>query len=345
MIVVNLTAAAMVLALLLVRDARDIWVIYAVMVLYGAAGTLIGSAQSALLTVMLRPERLGAANAALQMTREGLRVFAPLVGASLFAAFGAHPVVLLDALSFLVAAASLLMIRVDEPALRPSRQRWGREVMAGLTHIRHSPVLRQLALAVGVAVLVVGFIETAVFAVVDTGLHRPPTFLGVLSTVQGAGAIAAGLVAAPTMRRIGGGPLVAVGLILFAAGAAMLALPWLPLVLTGCALLGGGLAWINVGFATLIQRWTPARLQGRVYSAMDTAVATPQSVSIAIGAGLVTLVDYRLELIAMGVVVALCGIYLLSRPAQRQAPPADLPDSDSAQHPPGPPSSGAHANL
>ena len=40
-----------------------------------------------------------------------------------------------------------------------------------------------------------GFYETIAFAVVGNGLHRPPTFLGILATVQGVGAIAGGLTA------------------------------------------------------------------------------------------------------------------------------------------------------
>ncbi|MBV9282126.1 MAG: MFS transporter, partial [Chloroflexi bacterium] len=51
--------------------------------LYGAAGLVFSSAQSALLTVMLPEELLGEGNAALQTIREGLRLVGPLVGAGL----------------------------------------------------------------------------------------------------------------------------------------------------------------------------------------------------------------------------------------------------------------------
>ena len=39
--------------------------------------------------------------------------------------------------------------------------------------------LRQIVFATGACLLVVGFSETVVFAVLDQGLHRAPSFFGV----------------------------------------------------------------------------------------------------------------------------------------------------------------------
>jgi hypothetical protein len=53
-----------------------------------------------------------------------------------------------------------------------------------------------------------------------------------------------------------------------------------------------------------------------VYSAVELLVGVPQMVSIAAGALLVTLVDYRLLLLAEAAVVAAAGAWLLTRAAQ-----------------------------
>ena len=74
----------------------------------------------------------------------------------------------------------------------------------------------------------------------------------------------------------------------------------------------------DVGFTTLLQRLTPPDLQGRVYAAADTLVTTPQTVSIAVGAGLIGVTGYQPLLAALAVVVALAAAYLLTRPEQRQ---------------------------
>jgi MFS family permease len=85
------------------------------------------------------------------------------------------------------------------------------------------------------------------------------------------------------------------------------------LVAVGFAVAGFGIAWLIVGFGTSIQLRTPARLQGRVASAANAMVSTPQTVSIALGAALVTVVDYRALVVVMTVVVSACGVYLLTR--------------------------------
>ena len=71
---------------------------------------------------------------------------------------------------------------------------------------------------------------------------------------------------------------------------------------------------------------TPLRLQGRVASAADVFVSTPQTVSIALGAMLVAFVDYRLLVIAMAIVVAACAAYLLTR---SRVEPAVLAPTDA----------------
>ena len=48
-------------------------------------------------------------------------------------------------------------------------------------------------------------------------------------------------------------------------------------------------------------------------ASVSTLINTPQTVSIALGALLVSVVDYRLLVVVMGVVVAACGAYLLTR--------------------------------
>jgi len=319
LLVTNLGTGVMVLLLLLVHGRGQVWLIWVVMVLYGLSYTVLGSAQSALLTVLVPEDLLGDANGALRTVREGLRLVAPLLGAGLFAAVGGGAVALLDSATFGAAAVSLVLLRVREP--RPSRapeHHWMPEVSAGFRHVWQTTVLRQMTLACGAVLLVVGFAETLGFAVVAQGLHRPATFLGVLVAIQGVGAVVGGPTAAPVMRRVGEGVLAALGMLALAAGALLWALPSVVVVGLGSVLVGFSLPWLVVGAYTLVQRSTPPELQGRTYSAFDVAVSTPQTISIAIGAGLVALVPYQALLGLMAGVVAMSGGWLLSRPEQRR---------------------------
>src|SRR5207302_1759905 len=168
-------------------------------------------------------------------------------------------------------------------------------------------------LTTGVCLLVVGFAETLIFAVVDEGLHRQPSFLGVLESLQGLGAVLGGITAAGALRRFGDGRLVGIGMALFAVGDGTFATHSLALVACGFAVAGFGLAWLIVGYATSIQVRTPHSLQGRVASAGDTMISTPQTVSIALGATLISVVDYRVLVAIMAVVLVGCATYLLTR--------------------------------
>ncbi|MQA78482.1 MAG: hypothetical protein GEV10_08385 [Streptosporangiales bacterium] len=117
-------------------------------------------------------------------------------------------------------------------------------------------------LTCSVALLVIGFCETLIFAVVDDGLHRSPSFLGVLMAAQGVGAIVEGTTAAAVIRRVGEQRAAAFGFLLFALGDVFLVSGNLPAVLGG--LVVAGLPWLLVALYTLIQRRTPNHLMGRV---------------------------------------------------------------------------------
>ena len=305
--------AVVVLSLLFVHDRGDVWIIYAVTVFYGAAGTFAASARSALLTVMVPQELLAESNGALQTLREGLRLVAPLVGAVIYASVGGGAVAVLDSASFVAVVIALLLIRLEEPRFVREEHHFVTELLAGARHVFATLPLRQIVLATGACLLVVGFSETLIFAVLDQGLHRPASFFGVLSSMQGVGAIVGGVTAARTMRRLGDVKLVGLGMGLFAVGDISFISHSLPLVLAGIAVAGAGIAWLIVGYATAIQVRTPLRLQGRVLSASDTLVNTPQTISIALGAALIGVFDYRVLVVVMAVVVAACAAYLLTR--------------------------------
>jgi MFS family permease len=348
MIVTYSVEAVGLLALLLVHDRGDLWIIYAVTVFYGAAGTFAASARSAFMTVILPRELLGEANGLFQTIREGLRLVAPLVGAGIYAAVGGGAVAVLDSASFLGVVAALLLLRTPEPRFEREEHHFLGEVLAGARHIVHTLPLRQIVLSTAVCLLVVGFSETVIFAVLDQGLHRPTSFFGVLSSLQGVGAIAGGVTSARMLRRFGDVKVVALGMALFAVGELSFVSTSLPLVLVGIAVAGAGIAWLIVGFATAIQVRSPARLQGRVASAADTAVSTPQTISIALGAALISAVDYRMLIVVEALVTALCAVYLATRraasepvaPAPSAHPPSQSPAPPSSLPAPGPPETG-----
>jgi MFS family permease len=312
MIATHIALAAVICSLLFVHDSGDMWLIYTVTALYGLGGDIFAAARTSMLKAMLPDELLGDANGALQSIREGMRIVAPLAGAGIFAAFGGRAVALVDAATFVVSAGTLVALRFTEPMRAVKEHHFLREVSMGFTHIARTPLLRQLTIGVAAAMLVAGFAETLLFAMASA-LGRSPSFIGVMGTFQGVGAIAGGVVSAKLMRKLGELRLAGVGLLLFGLGDALWLVPRLYVVLPAMAIAGLGIVWAIVALGTSYQRYSPGELQGRVSAAANMLFSVPQTLSIAAGAALITLVDYRVEIVAMGIVFAFASAYLLTR--------------------------------
>ncbi len=334
LVVVNLASALILLPLFAVHDASDVWIIYLVALLYGVSSITIAAALNGLLKELLADNLLATANGALQTVKEGLRLGGPLAGAALFATLGGRAVAAIDAVSFLAAAAAIARMRLHEEPAKPTTLRWSSELTAGLSFIRIEPALRRTMTAGAIAFLVIGLNEAIVFALIDQGLHRPPEFIGVLASAQGVGAITGGLLVARLITHSGELAATAIGLAAFGLGDGLRVFPWLPAVLAGSIVSGFGLSVMFVGLTTVIQRRTPGPLLGRVSLAAETLTSGPQTISIAAGAMLVSVVNYRLLLMVVMTGMLTGAIYLwngrrLTRPRQRTSPSVTATDAST----------------
>jgi Na+/melibiose symporter-like transporter len=315
MIATHLSLAGVMCLLLFVHDQHDMWLLYTVTTLYGLGGDLFAASRAAMLKAMLPDELLGDANGAYQSIREGLRIVAPLAGAGIFAAVGGHAVALADAGTFVLSAATLVALPFEEPAAAQKEHHFFREISAGITHIAGNRVLRQLTMGVGLALLVAGFSETLLFAI-TSALHHAPSFVGVVGSAQGVGAIVGGVSSAALMRRIGDVRLAGIGLALFGIGDCLWLFPRVWVVLPATAVAGLGIVWAVVALGTAYQVRSPSHVQGRVAAAANMLLGVPQTISIALGAALITIVDYRIEIVVMAVVFSVSSVYLLTRHAE-----------------------------
>lgn len=318
LLVLNLATAAVLPVLLLVHSGGQVWLVYLVMVVYGLSNSFLDPAQAGLLRVLVPEEQVGEVNGLLQTAKQSLRLVSPLAGAGLFAAVGAHAVVLVDTATFLVAAATLLAVRLDEAAPSSSGSGWRTDITEGLRHLANTVVLRQLTIGCALTMVGMGLAETVGLAVVGDGLGRPPAFLGVLLVGQGIGAVLAGLTAARLARRIGDGLLVAAGMASFGLGALLQTVPSVAVVATGMVLCGASMPWIAIGLTTIGFRHTPPELVGRVYAGFTVVMTVPQLIAMAAGAALIAVVDFRVVLLTMALTVAAAAGYLFTHEAGRR---------------------------
>jgi MFS family permease len=307
----NLLSALVVLPLLLVRDAGDVWIVYTVAFFYGISFVVLPAALNGLLKEMLPERMLVDANSSIQTVKEGYRLIGPLLGAGLFAWLGGGAVAVVDAVSFVVAAVIIATIRLREQKPERAHERWWAEMSGGARHLVHEPLVRHVLVSFALTILVLGFTEASIYALLDF-YDEPVTFAGVLVSMQGVGAIAGGLTTSRWVRRIGEPATAAVGLAVLALSAGAVALTsslWV--VAVAFVTVGYSLPMLLVAFMTLLQRRTPQRLIGRASAAVETLLGAPQAVSIAVGAGLVTLIDFHLIFGIVGAVTAVGAAYLV----------------------------------
>jgi MFS family permease len=349
LVVANLLGAAIVLPIALVHGRGDMWIIYVVIFLYGVTGSVIGAAQTALVPALVPPDLLAEANGAQQTLNQGLQLVTPLIGAGLFTVAGGAVIAAIDAGTFLVAVVSLLLLRMapaPEAAAAATAGGTGDSaggiapdgdggMAAGFRFIWAEPVLRAIMLALGLSVLAVGFSESANFSVVTAGLHHSASFLGVLTTAGGAGAVLGGVSAAPLLKRVSEPVLLALALACMTLAMLALTVPDLVVVLAAMAIAGLAGPWLSVAGITAFQRRTPAAKMGRVFGVLRLALTIPQAASIGIGAALITVVDYRVLLVVIAVAAAASGLLVIGQPEirHRPVPGTSRPDavaSDSA---------------
>ncbi|MFC8534916.1 MFS transporter [Streptomyces sp. NPDC057249] len=324
----NAAMAALTAVLAAVGAEGRVWLLFAVLVLYGCASVLMDSAESAVVAGAVAPDLLGDFNGLRMMANESMKLVAPLTGAGLYARFGGGAVALLDAVSFALAAGLYALLRVRRTARSAPLVPGGRA--AGLRQVWGSPVLRPLVLAASATMLCAGLNGAALYAVVDGTLGHSPAYAGVLSVAQGLGSVTVGLIAGALMRRLPGRVFAAAGIAVFGVAVGLRAVPSDAVALTACALIGVGLPCVLIAALTAVQRETPDAVLGRTAATADTLMMAPNAVALGIGAGLVARVDVTVLLPLVGAGAVLTAALLLAAGRRRPVAPGGPPVSAEA---------------
>ncbi|MGA9596593.1 MAG: MFS transporter [Acidimicrobiia bacterium] len=307
-IAANLTAAVGVLSLGWVTQPSDVWLIYAVTFGYGFLTYATSAAGSGLVRDMLGDDQLADGNGLLVTIDQALRLLSPLVGAGLYTMFGGLAVAIMTSVLLVAAALVMTTVAVEETSLDAPEERFWRELAAGFRHILTEPLLARITWSIVPAFAAIGLVNAAVFAIVDSGLGKPPEFFGILAAIEGAGSVVGGLVAAAIVKRRGERWSIALALVVLGAMVGALVSRHVVVVAAGEAAIGLAIPLFVVAYTTLRQRLTPARLQGRVAAATNMALNGPQSVGTAIGAALLAFTDYRVLLAVTAVIVVGCAV-------------------------------------
>ncbi|WP_435735485.1 MFS transporter [Cellulosimicrobium sp. PMB13] len=313
LVVSYLVGAVTLLLLLAVRGPDQVWLVFAVTVVYSGVGFATAAAQSGLIRDMLPDDALAPANGRLTTIDQVFRLLMPVVGAGAYALAGPVPLVVAASGAFAVAALVVGRIALAEtpPTAAADREPLLAEATAGFRHLVRTPPLGALTVALVVAFAAVGLLNAVSFAIIEDGLGLPPELLGPISSVQAVTAIVAGLTAARLVARWGSQRLVAVALVVLGVGVVPTLGSHLVAVMVGLGAVGLGVTWAIVGFVTERQLRTPAALQGRVSAATNMLLNVPQLGLTVLGAALVGAVDYRAMLVVTVVVILAAAVLAL----------------------------------
>ncbi|MFB7137765.1 MFS transporter [Streptomyces sp. NPDC056237] len=329
LIVVNLCSSIAVACLLFVHGREQVWVVFAVMTAYGTSLVLVDPAETALFAHTFRPRTRRRINGWRLGLQESGRLVSPLGGAGLFSLLGGGAVAALDAATFVAAAAATALLKPPPEQPRPPRTRWRTEILAGVAHIRATPPLARILVVAALVMAVSGVGVAAQYSLV-AGLHRPPSYLGVLTALLGAASVLASLVSPRVIARVGLDTLTLLGLAAFAGGSILRTLPWMPPVWFGSFLLGFALPWVFLAALNAGQQMTPTHLQGRVAAATTLLIFGPQAPAQAIGSLLIAHVSYQSIYVASAVAAVALAI-VLAHAARRSSVPEYICTADNDQ--------------
>ena len=315
----NLVLAALLGTLVAVDGADDVWHIFAVMLAYGVNYVVVDAAEARLVVAAVPRDSLGTLNGFRLGTQEATKLVAPLVGAGLFVVAGGAAVAALAA-GCLAIGAILYLVVPGEADRSTGRRRMWTDIRAGLAYVRTQPLVWRPVIVASLAMVGSGIATAGLYGVVAELLHRPPAFLGVLSSIQGGAAIVAGLVVGWLMSRFGGeAPVALLAGVVFALGCLAHATGWLPTALVGSALVGLGLTLTVVAALTAVQRHTPPAMLGTVTGSASMLVFAPPALGLPLGAALVSVVDHRVPLV-LATMLAVGVVAQVARRAVRLRP-------------------------
>jgi MFS family permease len=300
-----------------------------VSLLAGAARVFFDVGYQSYVPTVIGRNRVLAGNSAMELLRASGQVAGPGVGGVLVSLIGAAAVLLVDAVTFVVSAGTLLAIRTREAAPEPAatRPRLLPQIRDGIAYVLRDPVLRALALcsALSNVAFAIASAVTIVFANRTLGLSA-----AAIGLLLAAGSVTVMVGAALTPR--------------LAARFGSARIIWLSLAVTGplnllgvLAQPGWGVLLLLLGIAagelgqivyaitsvSLRQQVCPERLLSRVNATMQVAIMGLFPLGAIVGGVLGNLVGPRLTLLVSGVVVLLAPV-LVWRATRGQRDVADL---------------------
>ncbi len=303
----------------------QVWLIYVTTALGSLLGNVFGIGYITALANLVDRDQIMDANSRMQISG-GLSFMAgPMVAGVAIAIFNPSFAIGVDAVTFLISALSLMMVRLRQVAVvegTETRRAYGRdELLAGIRYLVQHPLLRTVTIVLGVTNMVLmGGMDLFVYRL-KHDLHQSAGMVGVVFGLAGLGAIVAGMLT-PAIRRhfgfgsawIGGLLGQGVALIAFAMTRNIAALVLLANFFSFSSLV------TNVANMSVRQEITPDYLLGRVTAAFWTIAGIAAPVGAAVSTALAAQFGAPVVLAGMGITTAVMALISIGTPVNSRRP-------------------------
>ncbi|QUQ67019.1 MFS transporter [Kutzneria sp. CA-103260] len=288
----------------------SLWHLYVIVVLAGVANLFENVTAQSFTPHLVPREQLLSANSTLMASNATVNTTGSAVGSALVTVFAAPFALVVDAVSFAVAAFFKARISTPGPPPRATERRLAAEIAVGLRAVFTQPTVRVVIVAAALGALAGQMQNVVLVLFLVQGLKLSSGLVGLAITVVGVAGVASAVVATPITRRLGPGPAFIAGMLISALAGLVLVLASgpLPVVLAvvGLAqvLRGAGPSLFGVNQQTLRQTLVPPDLLSRVNATWRFLVYGLQPVGALLG-GVLGSLDLRLTLIVSSVVMLL----------------------------------------
>ncbi|MEU8957519.1 MFS transporter [Streptomyces sp. NPDC048518] len=296
----------------------------AVALVTGSLTVFFDVAYQSYVPALVAKEQLIDANGKLGTTSSAAATLGPTVAGVLVAAIGGARALVADAMSFLVSAVSLFLIRTPEPKpARPDgpRTTFREQMSEGLGFVVRHPVLRRIV-ACTATVNLFSHMASAMeipFLVRELGLSSSQA--GLLLALGPVGGVLGGLLAGRLARRVG-----SARIIWLAPLACGVPSYLVPLAYNGWRVVFFGIGWFAFTFGAIVyntaqvtyrQQLCPPELLGRMNAAVRWIVWGTIPLGALVGGALATWIGLRPTLWVGVVGASLGGLWVLFSPLRR----------------------------
>jgi MFS family permease len=325
LVVANLLQALVVASLLLVGEGW-LWVVYVVAALQSTAAAFSQPAEAALLPTLVPVEQLVQANALNTLNNRLGRFLGVPLGAALLSWWGLDAVVVVDAVTFLVAAALVAPITAPappaDPDAVPDEPHFWREWTAGLRVVRHDRTIAVLFVVFGLMTFGGTMLDPLYVPWIRDVLDEGVEVVAVITMTHSVAGIVGSLLVGTWGSRFSARTLMGWGSVI--AGVLLLVkfnVPVLWLTLALSAIGGATAVASSVGVETLAQERTPEHVRGRVFGSLQAFIWLASLLGAVVGGVLGELTSVLVAInVAAGLVTVAGVVVLLAIPAARERP-------------------------